>query len=300
EDLEDLEDDALRSDLQSLLAEADRLLSLLLVGAVWMVAAAVPAQDPDRVRIRGSDTMALLVRRWAEAFMTTHAGVAVEVDGGGTAKGTQALIAGSADIAAASRPLTPDESRLMVENRGTLGYSVLTARDALSVYVHPDNPVDDLSLEQLRGIFTGRVRSWSEVGGAEARIRVWNRNPASGTRLLFQEHVLGGEPYLRRARTAATTAAVVAAVGADPDAIGYGGFGGAANVRRISVEGVQPSEEHVRDGSYPIARYLYLYTALPPRGPVKTFIDWVLSDDGQRVVRESGYVPLREPSAPPP
>jgi len=268
---------------------ARRLAGALLLTATALAAGAAPSA---RIRVKGSDTMLLLARRWAEAFMATHPGVAVEVDGGGTATGIRALIAGDADVAAASRPLRPEESQQLAERHGTLGYSVLTARDALSVYVHPDNPVTDLSTASLRAVFTGAVRRWSELGGRGGEIVVLNRNPSSGTRLFFAEHVLGGEDYTRRDRVLATTAAIVEAVRQDPDAIGYGGIGVAEGVRLCTIDGVAPSAEHVRDGTYPIARYLYLYTAVPPRGAVKDFIDWVLGSEGQAVVAEVGYVAL--------
>ncbi len=279
------------------------LLAFLLLALLAAAGASFAAEPrrPGKIRIEGSDTMLLLARPWAESFMASHPGVAVEVTGGGSAKGLRALVAGTADIATASRPLTPEEAREMVEHRGSLGYSVLTARDALSVYLHPGNSVQTLTLAQLRGIFTGEIRRWSELGGVDAPIAVINRNPASGTRLFFAEHVLGGASYARRAKVVPTTAAVIAAVAGDPHAIGYGGigYGGiaygderAAGVSLCTVDGVAPSARHVRDGSYPIARYLYLYTASPPRGRVKDFIDWVLSDDGQEVVRRLGYVAL--------
>ena len=231
--------------------------------------------------------------------MAAHPGVAVTAEGGGTVKGIRALIAGTVDIAAASRPLKPAEARQLVEHQGTLGYAVLTARDALSVYLHPDNPVTELSLDEVRGIFTGDIRRWSEVGGHDTDIEVLNRNPASGSRLFLAEHVLGGRAYLRGARTLPTTSAVVAAVRGNPNAIGYGGFGYLEGVRPCAIAGVSPSAEHVRDGTYPVARYLYLYTAVPPRGVVKELVDWVLSTEGQALVASVGYVPLHQlPEAP--
>ena len=253
------------------------------------------AGDPARLRIRGSDTMLRLVQRWAEAFMAAHPGIVVEVEGGGTAVGIRSLIRGRADIATASRPLTSDEARQLVEGRGSLGYAILTARDALSVYLHPDNPVTDLTLDQLRGIFSGELRRWSEVGGSDAEIVVLNRNPASGTQLFFAEHVLRGASYRRDARVLPTTAAIVAAVAADPHAIGYGGIGYAEGVRLCTIDGVAPSTLNVRRGTYPIARYLYFYTAEAPDGLLQELVDWVLGSEAQALVTEAGYVALYEP-----
>lgn len=271
--------------------------SFLGLALAVLVAGSAVATPRGEIRIRGSDTMLYLVRRWAEGFMATHPGVVVEVEGGGTAKGVRALIAGQVDVASASRPMESDEARQLFEQRGTLGYAVLTARDALTLYLHPENPVRNLTREQLRGIFTGEIRRWSEVGGRDAAIVVLNRNSASGTHAFFAEHVLGGAEYTRRARVMPTTRAIVEEVAGNVDAIGYGGFGYVDAVFPCPVEGVPPSAENVRDGTYPIARYLYLYTAVPPEGVVKELVDWVLGDEGQRLVAEVGYIPLREPSS---
>ncbi len=276
---------------------------LLVLAAVVAVYADVAAAQPaDRqngsIRIRGSDTMLLLVQRWSEEFMTAHPGISVEARGGGTTKGLNALIEGEVDIASASRPLRPDEAQRMLERHGSLGFSVLAARDALSVYVHPSSPIRNLSLEQLRVIFTGRVQRWSQLGSETTphdEILVINRSPASGSRLFFREHVLLGAKYVRRARVRPTTASVAAAVTAAPGAIGYGGIGLAEGVRLLEIDDVEPSFENVRNGSYPISRYLYLYAAKPPAGVTRSFIDWILGDAAQRVVAEVGFVPLRDP-----
>lgn len=224
--------------------------------------------------------------------MRDHPGRIVEAEGGGTAKGLEALIRGRVEIAAASRPLEAEEARRMVEAHGTLGYAVLVARDALSVYLHPDNPVRVLTLDETRRIFTGEIEDWEGVGGTEAPIRVLNRNPASGTRHFFAQHVLLGDRYSRRAEVLPTTEAIVERVRRDPRAVGYGGIGYAEGIRTAAVDGVLPTPESVREGRYPIARYLFLYTALPPRGLVKELVDWVLGPRGQGVVEEVGYLPL--------
>lgn len=256
------------------------------------------AEDPDisrTIRVKGSDTMMPLVQRWAEAFMTAHPDIAVYVEGGGSATGIQALIRGSANICASSRPMLAEEIKELMERRGSLGITILTARDALSIYVHPDNPVQNLSVEELRGIFTGRVTGWREVGGTDEPILVVNREPNSGTFLFFEEHVLLGAMYAPRAVTRPGTRGVVEAVRQNRNAIGYGGFAYAVDVRQCSVDGIEPTPENVQNGSYPIARYLYLYTVAPPKGILKQFTDWILSREGQRIVREVGYIPLYEP-----
>ena len=264
--------------------------------ALALLASGAVGGAPERLRIRGSDTMLPLLVLWADGFMAAHPGVVVEIEGGGTGTGIRALIRGNVDLASASRPLRAEEARGLLERQGSLGYAVLTARDALSVYVHPSNPVHDLSLAQVRAIFTGEIHNWKEVGGHDARIQILGRNPASGTHGFFAEHVLQGEEYTRQARVRPTTAGIVKTVQEDPAAIGYGGIGYAKEVRACHLEGVAPTAENVRRGKYPVSRYLYLYTAQPPAGLVQVFIDWVLGPEGQGLVPEAGYVALYEPT----
>ncbi|MBR9974392.1 MAG: phosphate ABC transporter substrate-binding protein [Bacteroidetes bacterium] len=263
--------------------------ALLLAGC-----ASAPSSTSGKavVRIKGSDTMLLLVSRWAEEFMKLHPEIAIYAEGGGTETGIDALINGKAELSAASRTLRAEEARLLLEKRRSLGYSVLTAKDALSVYLHPDNPVRNLSLEQTRDIFTGRRTLWTEFGGNPVPVLVVGRQPNSGTQLFFEEHVLEGAAYASSTLTVPTTKAVVRMVKRHRGAIGYGGLAFGADVTHASIDGVAPTAGNVRDGSYPISRYLYLYAAEPPAGAVKEFIDWILSNHGQRVVSDVGYIPL--------
>ncbi|HOJ04683.1 MAG TPA: phosphate ABC transporter substrate-binding protein [Bacteroidota bacterium] len=250
------------------------------------------AQGPAVIRIKGSDTMLQLTTRWAGEFMRNHADIAVYAEGGGTESGIEALIDGDVQLCAASRTLLPDEVRRLLKKRGYLGITVLTAKDALSVYLHPRNTVRSLSMEQLRGLFNGSIRNWSEVGGPNLPVLVVSRQPNSGTYLFFEEHVLRGDAYSTAAMTLPTTEAVIRAVAASPGAIGYGGLAYGADLVHCAIDGVEPTMEKVRDGSYPISRYLYLFAAGPLTGPGKTFIDWVLSDEGQAIVAGIGYIPL--------
>ncbi|MBE0645776.1 MAG: phosphate ABC transporter substrate-binding protein [Bacteroidetes bacterium] len=244
------------------------------------------------LRIKGSDTMLLLATRWAEEFMQLHPDAAVYVEGGGSATGIDALIEGDVDLCTASRTLRADEARRLLEKRGSLGISVLTAKDALSVYLHPDNPLHNLTQAQLRGLFTGTITRWDAIGGAPLPVQVISRSPNSGTYLFFEEHILEGRTYAETAVIVPTTPAVIRQVQANPGAIGYGGVAYGAEVIHASVDGVAPTQENVMNGTYPISRYLYLYAAAIPDGLVKEFIDWVLSIAGQQIVHEVGYIPL--------
>lgn len=259
-------------------------------------APAPPQRDDgaETLRIKGSDTMLRLVSRWAEDFMKLHPDIAVYTEGGGSETGIRALIEGEVDLSSASRTLRPSEVGQLLEKRGSLGLSILTAKDALSVYLNPANPVRDLSFAQLKDIFSGRIDNWREISGENLPIVVIGRQPNSGTFLFFKEHVLEGAQYSSRSTTVPTTSAVIAQVKAQRGAIGYGGLAYGKDVIHCAVEGVEPTAENVRNGSYPIARYLYFFAAAPPQGSIKLFVDWVLSSAGQQIVDEIGYIPLWE------
>jgi phosphate transport system substrate-binding protein len=246
------------------------------------------------IRIKGSDTMVILAQRWAEEYMKQHTGIAVYVEGGGSAAGIEALINGEIEICTASRPLQAAEVQRLAQRHQNIGIAFRVAKDGLSVYLHPDNPIRDLSLEQLKDIYTGKIKNWREAGGKDQAIIALSREPSSGTYLYFQEHVLEGQPFGENVILMPTTAAIAAGVEKNPQAIGYGGVAYGKNLVHCQINGVSPSDESVREDKYPIARYLYFYTIKKPDTVVKSFIDWVLGKEGQRVVKEVGYIPLFE------
>jgi phosphate transport system substrate-binding protein len=243
------------------------------------------------IRVKGSDTMRILLDRLAEEYMKQQPGIIIFVEGGGSALGIRDLIRNRIDICTASRTIRPEEVRLLAKNFNRLGMNIRIAQDALSVYINPQNPLRDLSIKQLEDIFTGRIKNWSEVGGRDAPVTVLIRSPNSGTYLFFKEHVLGGESYAPRAQTKSTTTGIIEAVSKDIDAIGYGGLAYGPDVIHCKINHVAPSEQNVKNDRYPIIRYLNFYTIDTPRGHIKAFIDWVLKD-GQQIVREVGYIPL--------
>jgi phosphate transport system substrate-binding protein len=166
------------------------------------------------------------------------------------------------------------------------------ARDALGVYVHPDNPVRSLTLLQTKGLFTGRIGSWHKVGGRNEPVHVVVRSPSSGTQHFFKELVLDEEAYSDRAVVRPTTAGVIAEIRADRTAIGYAGLGWPEGVSAVAVEDVMPSAATASTDAYPLSRYLYLHTAGPPAGAIKSFVDFAVGPEGQRIVAEVGFVPL--------
>jgi len=192
--------------------------------------------------------------------------------------------------------MTEREQRNLHRERSVDPHAVRVALDAVSIYVHRDNPVQSLSIEQLAAIYTGEARSWAAFGGPDARIVLYSRESSSGTYGYFKERVLGGRDFARRTQTLPGTAAVVNAVNRDPNGIGYGGVAYARGVRTVPLmhagAAVSPSLVDTSEGRYPLARYLYLVTAGEPRGLAAEVIDWVRSEEGQRLVSDVGYFPL--------
>jgi phosphate transport system substrate-binding protein len=202
------------------------------------------------------------------------------------------LINGETDICTASRNLQPQEVKLLAEQYSAIGIEFLVAKDALSIYVNPENPVKNFTLDQLKQIFTGLINNWQKLGGNNESILPVIRPANSGTHFYFKEHVLEGEEYCNSAVVRNTTNDVINEVLKNKNAIGYGGIGYGRQIIHAKVGGTAPTEENVRNDSYPIIRYLHFYTLNTPEGNIKNFIDWVLSSEGQEIVERSGYIPL--------
>ncbi|HWV37242.1 MAG TPA: phosphate ABC transporter substrate-binding protein [Vulgatibacter sp.] len=250
------------------------------------------------VTIKGSDTMILLAQRLAERFMEANDGHPVQVTGGGSGTGIAALINGTTDIANASRAMKPAEESQVQQRRGKPAVEHAVALDGIAVYVHESNPLPSITLAQLKAIYEGEVRNWKDVGGPDARIVLYGRENNSGTYAYFKEHVLDDEDFTADTQTLPGTAAVVNAVAKDVRAIGYGGIAFGKGIRAIPVKtddaakAVAPTLETVTDGSYPISRKLFMYTAGEPTGNVKAFLDFALSEEGQSLAVAAGYYPL--------
>ncbi len=250
------------------------------------------------VTVKGSDTMVILVQRWAEKYMAGHAGTTIQVTGGGSGTGIAALVNGTTDICASSRPMKDAERTQLRDGRAAEAKEIPVALDALAVYVHETNPVPPLSLDQVKSIYTGVVTNWKDVGGPDAPIILYSRENNSGTYVYFKEHVLGNADFAAAAQTLPGTAAVTNAVARDPNAIGYGGIAYAKGIRLVPLRKtaeeppVDPNMENAVSGLYPVSRFLYFYTAGDPAGEAARFIEWALSPEGQAIIQEVGYYPL--------
>jgi phosphate transport system substrate-binding protein len=263
---------------------------------LFIIGCSYKPTDVSSITIKGSDSMLLLTENLAQEYMKLNPGISIYVYGGGTAVGIRSLISGEIDICAASRNLQPDEAKSLAEYYGSVGLFYLIAKDALSVYVNKYNPVKDFTLGELRKIFECGITDWRKLGGKQQEIIPVIRNLNSGTHLFFKDHVLNGEKYCDDAIMRATTSEIIEYVEKNENAIGYGGMGYKGNIVHAKINGIEPSEKNAQNDSYPLMRYLHFFTAQFPKGAVKKFIDWVLSPAGQKVVKQSGYIPLWEVS----
>ncbi len=289
------------------------VVALLAVVLIWLLlgraseespAASQVAPETQTIENKGSDTLVNLALAWAEAYMPSHPGVSISVTGGGSGTGIAAMINGTVDIANASRVMKPEEIAAARAN-GTSPVEFVVARDAIAVVVHPSNPVDELTLQQISDIYAGMTTNWSQLGGADRPIVLLSRESNSGTYVYFLENVIrqGDKEsdllFSPDTLLMPSSEGISVEVRQNPNAIGYDGLGYVtpdqkmlAVARDAGGPYVLPSVESVNDRSYPIARPLYMYTAGQPSGQVETYLDWVLSD-GQLQVSELGFVPLQ-------
>ena len=243
--------------------------------------------------LAGSTTVLPIAQRAAEEFMNLHPDVSISVRGGGSGMGIAALIDGTVDIANSSRPIKTKELKKARE-KGIKPVGTVIAKDGIAVIVHPSNPVGELSLAQIRAIYTGEINKWKEVGGESKTIVVISRDVASGTFEVFKKLALGGERVRPDALMLASNKAVATTVAKTPGAIGYIGLGYLSpEVKAVKVEGVYPSKEDVVSGEYKLARPLFMYTDGEPRGLAGEFINFILSPKGQKIVEELGFVPVK-------
>lgn len=256
-----------------------------------------PSRSNKPLTIKGSDTMVILGQRLAEEYMKKDASAVVQVNGGGSGTGIAALINGTADLAQSSRSMKDDEKEKVAQTRGAAVVEHPVAIDALGVFVNEGNPVKQLTISQIKDIFQGKTTNWSQVGGASAPIVLYGRESSSGTYDYFREHVLDKEDFATAVQTLQGTAAIINAIGADRNGIGYGGIAYAKEVRALAVQAeggqpVAPSEATVADGTYPLSRKLFFYYPANASERVKAFAQWAVTPEAQALVTRVGYFPL--------
>ncbi|MBM3879099.1 MAG: phosphate ABC transporter substrate-binding protein [Verrucomicrobia bacterium] len=292
----------------SSLAPRLSLLGVALTACLFWAGCGGGSGGAGRVTIqnKGSDTMVNLAQAWAEAYRQVAPEVDVEVSGGGSGQGIAALIRGTIDLASCSRDMKPEEIDQAKKNTGKEPREFIVGYDALAIYVHKDNPLEEITFTQLAGIYAedGQLTKWSELGvklpgtADDTIVRV-SRQSSSGTYEFFREHVLADKDFKLGSRDMNGSKEVVELVASTLTAIGYSGMGYATPaVKMLRVRSqpgqpaVAPSVENALNKSYPVSRSLLLYTLGEPAGPLQEYLSWIRSDAGQRIVEETGYVPL--------
>ena len=274
-----------------------RILQTLAV--LTLAAGLTSATRAGNITVKGSDTLLILAQKWAETYMGGHPDVKIQVSGGGSGIGFAALQNQTTDLCDASRKAKSAEIANCIKAFGKRPTEYKVALDGLSVYVNSENPVNELTIDQLGGIFTGKITNWKEVGGPDAPITIYSRENSSGTYEFFKGEVLKGQDFAASAQTMPGTAAILQAVSKDKGGIGYGGAGYGTGAKHLSVKkdadspAIEPTEENVDNQTYPIWRYLYVYVnpALD-RGDIAVYLNWIRSDEGQKIVKDVGYYPL--------
>lgn len=271
-----------------------------IIYAICLMAATVFSTNAQtKLTIKGSDTVLPLSQKEAENYMKKEKTASVTVIGGGSGVGIAALMDGTTDIGMSSRKLKMDE-KLKLQDAGKTYKEVIVAYDALSVIVHPANKVSQLTREQVEGIYTGKIKNWKEVGGDDLAIIVYSRESSSGTFEFFKEKVMGNKNYAASALMMPATGAIVQSVSQTKGAIGYIGLAymdkSVKDVKISYDKGktfTEATYENAKNKSYPIVRPLYYYYTTKNEAKVKPFIDYVLSEEGQRIVKEVGYIDLK-------
>jgi phosphate transport system substrate-binding protein len=265
------------------------------VAVAFALLLAVPVLAQN-IKLKGSDTILPIAQEEASAFNKLGKGI-VSVTGGGSGVGLASLVDNTTDIAASSRKISMQEKIRLIK-AGRKAKEIVIAKDALSVIVNPTNNVTKLTRQQLEDIFTGKVRNWKEVGGANKNIVVYSRESSSGTFEFFKDHVMNKKNFGSSVLSMPATGAIVQSVAQTPGAIGYIGIAYEnPKVRQLSIsyDGtnyVAPTRENARSGKYPVVRPLYLYYSTANESKAKPFIDFILSKEGQKIIEKVGFIAI--------
>ncbi len=254
----------------------------------------IQAKSKGKVAITGSTTVLPIAQRAAELYMDVNSDVNITVRGGGSGVGIAALIDGRCDIADASRSMKTKELKIARE-KGVNPVENIIAIDGIAIVVNKSNPVKNITLEQLGEIYTGKTVNWKELGGNNVQIVSISRDYSSGTFEVFKELVLKGAKVKNDVLMLASNKGVSTTVNQSKGALGYIGLGYISDeLKVLTVNNVYPNKENVSNNNYPIARPLFMYTNGKPKGLIKSFINFILSDNGKKIVEETGYVPIQQ------
>lgn len=272
-----------------------RLSALATMSAAMVLGMVLPIfAAGGMLKIKGSDTVLPLAASWSEAYMKKHPSSMISVNGGGSGVGIASLINGTCDIANSSREVKPKEIT-QGRDRNVMLTPTVVAKDGLAVIVNPKNPIDNITKADLGKLYSG-AHTWKEIGGPNMKVITIGRDSSSGTYVFFQDTVLKGRQYRNDMLTLPSNAAICQSVSQDEGAVGYVGlayakdFAAKRKVKIITVAGVMPSDETVKNGKYPLWRPLYCYTNGKPSGAAADYLKFVTSDEGQQIVEKVGYV----------
>lgn len=256
---------------------------------------ATVAQAQTAIRVDGSTTVLPAMQKMVEAYMKANSGVNITVSGGGSGNGIKAIIDGTTNIAMSSREMKDKELEAAKE-KGNVVKPMVIAMDALAPIVNPANPVTDLKVEQLRDMFSGKIKNWKEVGGEDKEIVLISRDTSSGTYEAWQELVMGKDKVFPGALLQASSGAVLQVVGKNKAAIAYDGYAYVdKSVKALKVNGVEGSEKTVADKSYPVSRPLFIIVPEKASPEVMKFVDFIMSPaGGQKIIAEVGYFPVKK------
>jgi phosphate transport system substrate-binding protein len=263
----------------------------IVIGACMAMATAVPALGEALV-IKGSTTVLPIAQKVAEAYMKLHPDIKISLSGGGSSNGIKAILDGTANIGNASRFIKPKEVKLAAD-KGIYPVPHRIALDCIVPVVHSQNTVMDLTTEQLKGIYLGKIKNWQEVGGKDMKIVVISRDTSSGTFEVWEHLVMDKERVIPNALTVPSNGGLVQAVASTPGAIGYIALGYLnQEIKALSVNSVPGTPETTRNGQYAISRPLFMFTSDWPGGTTADFLNYLLSTKGQTLVEEAGSIPV--------
>lgn len=267
--------------------------SILILTAILLISLPLFAAKGNQLTMSGSTTVLPIAQAGAEAFMAKYSDINISVRGGGSGVGIAALMNKTVDIANSSRRMKAKElSQAKSNGVNPVAYEV--ASDGITIVVNKNNPVKNLSIKQLKDIYTGKAKNWNQLGGSNIPIVIISRDISSGTYEVFNEKVMAGAKVIDNAQMLASNNAIASTVGNTPGAIGYIGLGYVTpETKIVSVENIIPTEQTIKSMTYKLSRKLYMYTNGPAKGNAGKFISWLQSNEGQKLVVEQGFISLK-------
>jgi len=247
------------------------------------------------IKIQGSETMLRLLENLSEVYMSQNKNILIFVEGGGSNTGFESLNDGKVDLAMSSRNINANELIIMAEKYKKIGVSHLLAKDAYCVFINNNNPIDNLSKNEIKDIYTCKINNWSEFKTDKifiGEIMQINRSPNTGTYINFQNTILDGDKFCENSITFTHNKEIIEKIKENTKSIGYGSIIFKNDVKAISIDGIQPNENNIENDTYPLIRYLELYSRDTPSPEIQKFIKWIQGKEGQKIVKQNNFIPI--------